>query len=43
MSDVTIERLRERVASLMLEEPSKTQGLYAAIDELQAEVQRAVT
>jgi hypothetical protein len=30
------ERLRERVASLMLEEPSKTAGLYAAIDELQA-------
>lgn len=29
------ERLRERVASLMLDEPSKTTGLYAAIDELQ--------
>lgn len=29
------EQLRERVAWLMLEEPSKTQGLYAAIDELQ--------
>jgi hypothetical protein len=30
------ERLREQVASLMLEEPSKTQGLYAAIDVLRA-------
>lgn len=27
--------LRERVASLLLDEPSKTQGLYAAVDELQ--------
>jgi hypothetical protein len=34
------EQQRERIASLMLEEPSKSAGLYAAIDELQAEVER---
>jgi hypothetical protein len=34
------ERLRERVGSLMLEEPSKSAGLYAAIDELQRENER---
>ena len=32
---------RERIASLLLNEPSKTQGLYAAIDELQAALQAA--
>lgn len=31
------EHQRERIASLMLDEPSKSAGLYAAIDELQAE------
>lgn len=35
-----VERLRERVGSLMLGEPSKSVGLYAAIDELQCEIKR---
>lgn len=37
------DRARERIASLMLKEPSKTQGLYAAVDELQAENKRLRT
>ena len=37
----SLERAEERIASLMLEEPSKTQGLYAAIDEAVARAEKA--